>query len=507
MTPDRNSEDLEQEFLELQLRQELSGVGERDLAASVREAYESGASGEKGNDMSTLAIPIEGSQPERASIWNQRLLVILANAACIIFVLFLARSFFTSDDRSDDQDPTLAMVTDQDEDESTADHDEAEPVRTVRNMSDVRSLPPGTTEVICNGMGISDELFISLCKLHPNLQALTVRDSQVTALGMASLPELKKLSWLALPGNECINRQGWEVVGKLKGLTHLDVGRFMGQKSSFVNPGTPGFGFEAPADAVDPGPFLIDEICSLPRLKSLNLTGHRMDDQDLARLISGAGTNLERLDLSHTQITGSGLTQLAACRRLKQLAVVDVDHENAKTLEYLATLNRVESLKIGINGMSSITYDSERLAGLGRMPNLRRLELTSVNIQPGQFEVLSTLRNLKVLHLNYCFGVTDQGCAQLAQMEGLTQLGVINGRGTTSQGLSLILDGTVDFLDLRGSFGKLEAAVLKKALDARPRLLVRVWNDKALKDALKSYVRPGMTESDMLLRKPMTEER
>jgi serine/threonine protein kinase len=128
--------------------------------------------------------------------------------------------------------------------------------------------------------------------------------------------------------------------------------------------------------------------------------------------------NLTELGVSHTRVTGKGLTRLT---RLKDLRVLDANslvHESGgAVLEALAGSTKMQDLNLRRGG-----FGDSKMEALASLVNLRHLDLSSTEISDRTLKELSQLKHLTQLSLYDCPNVTDSSFEILAKFPALKAL-------------------------------------------------------------------------------------
>ncbi|MFT7616445.1 MAG: hypothetical protein ACI97A_000066 [Planctomycetota bacterium] len=515
MKPNRSDEDLELLFLEQSLREDVKESPLRDLSAVVRERFESEERQVKGEEMSSMVIETTLNKPGEASRFDRKFWTLLANAACIGAIFFLIASFWNNGffaDKSDADRFATPVIQDED-DQEVEDHNEVLPVISVFTMADVKKLSPGATRILGASDQITDAVLLEIIRTQPNLVHLDIRQSWVTERSVRKLSELKHLTSLSLAWNEHISAAGWNSVTKLVDLSHLDLSGWVGQSASF-NDFLPD-PLPEPDPGVKPGAFMIHGLASLPKLRSLNISGLEITDEHLYRLGAKVGQRLTVLNISGTNISAEGIRSLSSWPRLMSLTATGSSNRSMSQLKAFANLVNLRTLELGASGMDSVTYRTEDLTALGLLPNLSSLEFRFVTFTEGQISMftnpdrtgIQSSRALRELSFLYCQGVTDADCKTLANLSGLKKLRLVNMKKLSAKGFQNLVDGQTKVLDLRGTFTRFKTEKFKAALDKRPELSILFWRQDAKDLRLTEYFADSSNNLQVVLQGKLPKPR
>ncbi len=153
----------------------------------------------------------------------------------------------------------------------------------IGNMQNLESLDLGYTN-------ITDEGAKHLEKLQ-KLKRLSLKYCNIGDAGIESISKLKNLDLLNLKANQMMTRRGFQLLASMPSLKELRMRE---------------------ADLDEP----ISGLESSKNLKILDLRESKISDKTLSRLLD---TNIEKLNIGHTQVTGEGLLMTAKMKRLKFL--------------------------------------------------------------------------------------------------------------------------------------------------------------------------------------------
>ncbi len=185
----------------------------------------------------------------------------------------------------------------------------------------------------------------------------------------------------------------------------------------------------------------VEVVAELPHLGSLGLSGTAVEDPGLA-LLRGQSL-LRQLNLADTQITGTGLAQLADLPQLWSLNLSGCVGLHAGSLAALRGFAQLTSLNLSGCGMVT----DQALIHLRPLRGLADLGLAGLNITDTGLLYLVDLPTLSSLDLSWT-QVGDPGLARLATMRGLHDL-TLTGTHVTDAGLAHLrsLPG-LEYLDL-----------------------------------------------------------
>lgn len=205
------------------------------------------------------------------------------------------------------------------------------------------------------GSSVSDS-DLRLLALMPNLNVVQIKAPNVTDAGVSHLRSLRSVEVLSIESNLKVSATTWEVPREWH------------------------------------------------QLYSLSLLGTQFGDEDVQR-IQGL-TNLERLDLSRTNITDAGLEGLSSLPNLSSLQLQGTQISDAG-LVHLKKLTNLKHLDL-----SDTEITDAGLAQLRSLRNLESLRLARTNVSDAGLQYLKHLENLKYLDLE-ATGVTTSGAANL----------------------------------------------------------------------------------------------
>ena len=239
------------------------------------------------------------------------------------------------------------------------------------------------------------------------------------------------------------------------------------------------------------------EVADFPDLRYLNLAHTRITDEGLLRikilklveeldlgyteLITDSGMmcvrdwrNLTRLNLRGTRVGDGALEILGKLVQLRALDVSDTDVADTG-FDYLITLTSLENLSLSGHTVGAIGISSLRL-----LTTLKRLDLSGARtsrrgsrLEPleGELvEVIAGLTGLETLELGH-LGVTVESLRSLSHLEAVAKLGLA-GCGLVDDGAIAVLSGwrSLQRLDLQDTM--VTAVGVARLREARPDLRV-----------------------------------
>jgi len=155
-------------------------------------------------------------------------------------------------------------------------------------------------------------------------------------------------------------------------------------------------------------------LAQLPDLTELRLSKMSIDDRGLKHL---AGlTKLQSLDLSQTGVRGAGLAQLSRLTELNHLSL-EYTPLRGEHLVHLVGFPQLQSLKLSVASATTAGVDDAALAFLTKLP-LRHLALRSARITDAGLAHLAQLKDLESLDLE-ATPVSDAGIEKLADLPRL----------------------------------------------------------------------------------------
>lgn len=303
------------------------------------------------------------------------------------------------------------------------------------------------------GAKIDNEL-LALTSTMPDLEAVSLYETNVNDDGIRSLAQLRKLRMLAVLPIERYEKQGF-------GPTQWSY-PFIARRAD--RPRITGKALQSLASVQTIESLDLQDanlqssdlalLASWPKLSSLGLP-NVIDDEAVKHLQSCR--RLHQLTLGNREITAPELHRLAECKSLRKL-VLTCATLSKEALEALSRLETVESIELIDCGLTDehlqYLHGSPRLNELALPRNeingpglvhLAKLKIKSLglefnNVRDETLQDLSQLTNVEHIRLSYCLGVTDRGIQSgtLQNMANLKQLAL--------RGLKQVTDASIDDL-------------------------------------------------------------
>jgi hypothetical protein len=246
----------------------------------------------------------------------------------------------------------------------------------------------------------TDKSVMILCDGCPQLESLDLTyTKKLTNKAMASIGRLKQLRVLHIRNTPSITDEG---VGELSGLSHLESLKLDGCKKL--------------TDASAPA------IAQLKNLRILDLSSTQVSDVGITQL--SALPKLEVLTLFQVGLTDEGVSAIAKLRNLRVLTLGGCSDAGftGKTLGDLSVLPRFRSLYLG--GCGSLTYES--MPAIAALKELRSLNLGGTGIIDESLGELAALNKLESLDLSDCNHLTDKAIGAIIQLKSLKALDLDN---------------------------------------------------------------------------------
>lgn len=137
-------------------------------------------------------------------------------------------------------------------------------------------------------------------------------------------------------------------------------------------------------------PFLLPFALLLAGADSADFTSSWITDADLAKV--GQNQSIRRLDLSHTKITDVGLEYLKPLKHVRELSLYYAEYITEDGLANMRDWKELEVLNLRGTRVTSKVFEH-----IGKMTNLRSLDLAFTQIDDEGFEQLSNLPKLERL--------------------------------------------------------------------------------------------------------------
>ena len=292
--------------------------------------------------------------------------------------------------------------------------------------------------VILEGEKIRDDQVLDVARVT-SLQRLSLADSRVTRSGIQALRSLDQLTNLnlsrtrytidaidaicALSNLKELKLDGCDWIedqhlAKLASLRQLEVIGLAETSISMAG---------------------LKQLRALPKLKFLNLDGcSQITDEWIKPLIRLCDQRGIHLSLSWTEITPDGLAEL---RQALPAGSVEMRPESMIGLRGVGergffTINERGDVwafrrRLDMDGMVTLLQPGD-LSVVGRIPNLRELNLEQTNVDDQMLDELPPMPGLETLRLS-ATSVTDDGLSILSRFPNLTSLWMIDleieGRG------------------------------------------------------------------------------
>jgi Leucine-rich repeat (LRR) protein len=161
-------------------------------------------------------------------------------------------------------------------------------------------------------------------------------------------------------------------------------------------------------------------VKNLPHLKRLDPRGAKITDSTLQLL--NRLTSLESLDIAFTQVTDSGIGQLAL-PNLKELSpggnkLTDAGLQCLRQMPALTSLD-LRGAQRTDSGLWSVSLTESDLDAIATLKNLRSLRLNGEAVSARGLETLKGLNQLERLDLQACSRISDDAIPVLASLPGL----------------------------------------------------------------------------------------
>jgi Leucine-rich repeat (LRR) protein len=273
---------------------------------------------------------------------------------------------------------------------------------------------------------------ISHLKSLPHLRKLDLRHTQVTDAGLAHLKEIKTLEYLHLPEKN-ISDISLGYLGQLPRLRDLSLPRAhyvdpSKDKGYYTDEGLKALAgltemvclFLGGLGLTDAG---IGQLAGMRRLKDLSLYGcDRITGESLKTI--GGLRSLETLNIDYARLAVLNLKLLNNLAGLKTLGLDKIVQDNSGL--DLSGLMNLRDLSLHLAAKQAdgnvAAWQERDIATMGRLTNLRRLQISHTGIPDGNvLRHLTGLTHLERLSIGGN-GLTDDEVAYLAQLPSLNSL-------------------------------------------------------------------------------------
>lgn len=265
---------------------------------------------------------------------------------------------------------------------------------------------------------LSDEFFQHL-KQAQHLSSINLQGNEITDVGLAQLPALKKLEMLHIASTNsngsCLERFTGSPL-RILSLSNLN------DETAQLLPAFPTLSFlnlhGSPIGAEG-----LKQIAQIRKLDRLELAScQNLDDQDL-RVLSKL-QNLQHLELQETaagDIAVQALADATLLRRL-QLGSSSLSDDGVRAIGELVSLRDLTITAEATN------VSDKGLSDFWRLVNLERLNLSAPYVTGEGFGPFAELPKLRSLSLS-CQQLTQTGCEHLIENESLTELTIGDNQG------------------------------------------------------------------------------
>lgn len=165
---------------------------------------------------------------------------------------------------------------------------------------------------------------------------------------------------------------------------------------------------------------LLTQVRELNAMTKLRLSGPRIEDWTLDRL--DACRALEHLEIQQAPLTGQRLASLGRLPRLRRLQLRQCDQLTDQAILGIGQLEQLVLLAVDVPAEVAET----QLLEVARLEKLKDLRLSGPAVSDALIRELARLRQLRVLTLIDCPEVTQHGIAALGQLRSLQQLTLMN---------------------------------------------------------------------------------
>ena len=271
------------------------------------------------------------------------------------------------------------------------------------NLSALKMLPK-IRSVLLSGTDVTDEGMKVLGTIS-TLENLDLRDCAISDDGLASLSSLGKIKAIKLSGKSggcTVSDDGMQHIANFKNLKVLGVDSLW--------------------DISEDG---IAKLTDLKNLQELYMADTPAGDEAI-KLLSQF-PNLRKLRFAQNQITAEGIAALPNLKKLEELDLSECSLILDDAMGPLGKMSNLKKLNLWRVNISDIG-----IAPIANLTTLESLNLDNTRLSDEGLAHLSGLTNLKFLHLGST-QVTDENLSQLAGLEKLKEL-IVTRTGVTEAG-------------------------------------------------------------------------
>lgn len=314
--------------------------------------------------------------------------------------------------------------------------------------------PPTLVRLGLWGSKIDNKL-LALTSTMPDLEGISLYETNVDDEGIRALAKLPKLRMLAVLPVERYEKQGF-------GPTQWSY-PFIARRA--VRPRITGQALQSLAsvktlESLDLQDAQVQSsdlalLASWPRLGSLGLP-NTIDDETVKHL--QACRRLSQLTLGNREITADEVRRLSALKSLRKLVLTCAKLSN-EALEAVSSLEAVQSVELIDCGLTDEHLKHLHLSpmlielalprneidgpGLAHLAKFRfkTLGLEFNNVRDETLKDVAQLKNVEDVRLSYCFGVTDRGIQSgaLQSMSNLKRLALRGVKQVTDESVNDLL--------------------------------------------------------------------
>lgn len=276
------------------------------------------------------------------------------------------------------------------------------------------------------------------------LQKITLSFPNLDTDTCKALASLDKVTELVLCNNNLTN-DSYQEIGKMKGLIKLEL----------VAERTPGSAFEEISKLLNLQYLKLgnglysdkDLLClsKLSKLNSLEFEGENAVDGTMFEAFNNKVPELKAITFYGDKLTAKGAAALGKLTSLRSLKIPRCKPESAWMSE-LARLTELDNLEIPTPSKGA----DEWAKGLGKITNLKKVDLSKSDLTDVGVEYISALKNLEELNLSNT-AITDKCISALSSLHELKHLSLA-GCKITNEGLRALKElANIDFLILDGT--------------------------------------------------------